>query len=154
MTHSSFSHSSKRMTDDPLKVKEFSRQWMLFQTDFTLSNKMAGPKVWLWRTPCATFPETNLSLLPLSPKYTKRTLLLGGFTFSQGSPASFVCSWNILWLSFSFAGIFLVSHYCWALALFLINVGAPQGISFSLSLNEQMLSLNEIWKYMAFLTKS
>lgn len=30
----------------------------------------------------------------------------------------------------------------------------PQGICFSLSLNAQMLSLNVIWKYMVFLTKS
>lgn len=31
MTYSSFSHSSKRMTDDPMKVKYFSNHWCCFR---------------------------------------------------------------------------------------------------------------------------
>lgn len=105
--------------------------------------------------PMSYLSSDNLPLLPLSPKYTlEENFAVSGFNLSQGPTLSFVCSWNILWLSFYYAGVFLVLHYCWALALFLINVSAPQGISFSPSLNEQMLSLNEIWKYMVFLTKS
>lgn len=115
---------------------------------------MAGPKA-ASEEPASYPSRGNLPLHPMSPEYIlNENFAMGGFTFSHGSALSFVCSCNILWLSFYFAGSYLVSHRCWALALFLINVGEPQGISFSLSLTEQMLSLNEIWKYMAFLTRS
>lgn len=103
---------------------------MLFQTDWIVFTKRLDQEV-VSEDPMGYLSIDNLPLLPLSSKYTpKENFPVDGFTSSKGSALSFVCSWNVLWLSFYFAGLFLVSHHCWALALFLINVSAPQGISF------------------------
>ena len=107
----------------PLKQKNDWRSnegQIVFQPADTVSNqlntshKMAAPKVYLWRPLRATFPETTLPSLPLSPKYTlKENFPVGGFTSSQGPALSFVCSSNNLWLSFYFVGAFLILHHCW-----------------------------------------